>query len=131
MAYNFEVAGPEMITPGDGHRYVQWTVVETDVSPGDVWSIPSFPRLASLTLVACELTEPDAASTVQTEVSKEASLDPASIDYIDQAAEAGASVRLDTIKRCGPGNTLYGCSHVDAHANVVTTRVIAVIGHAP
>ena len=75
MAYAFDVSGPEFITPGDGHRYVVWTIIETDVAETDQWSISSFPRLAALTLVQGELTEPDLATSMQTELSMESSLD--------------------------------------------------------
>lgn len=131
MAYNFEVAGPEMITPGDGHRYFVWTITETDVGESDQWSISSFPRLAALTLVQGELTDPDLATTMQTELSMEPTLDATSMDYVAKVSDSAAAIRLDATVRCGPGGTLHGRSNVDAHADIVTTRITAVLGHAP
>lgn len=132
MAYDFEV-DRRFITPSDGGQYVVYTITESDVDTTDEWEIAGFPELATITLLEAEITDAgDEITSIQPELSMEYAFDPDAIGYVMKAESTGASARVASDVRCGPGGILRGRSNVDSAGgggSVVTTRIVVKLGH--
>lgn len=129
MAYAFVVTS--IARTIDNHRHIAYTIVETDVDPTDEWNIdvPS-DRPARMTTYEGELTDADAATTLQPELGLVASWTTDGIGHLLQEETAIARVRNDVdVRFMSRNGKLYGRSTPDAHADEITTRVTIVEGN--
>lgn len=131
-AYEYSVSDP-VVRQVDGRRHVTWTVTETDVSPGDEWTIPGVPNFVTMTLFECELTVAGSASTVDPEVGLD---DAWAVDTLDEVVvndTAAVHVRNQTAVPIYVENgKLVGRSQPNVATGAtgtVVTRVTVVLGH--
>lgn len=132
MAYVFAVT-KTLETLLDGLRYIQYQIIETDISPGDEWKIDSAdggstPSVYTISLIEADLTVPGTAATIQTEVGKTAAWVTDETGHIDRAVDPGAHIRIGANKRVTQptSGALFGRSNVDV-ATGGTGEIITLV----
>lgn len=125
VAYTVTTTTIDRIT----HRH--YVVTETDVGTSSEWSVnvPS-DRPLRLTDFCVEITDADAASTVQPELGLVSGWTTDAIGHLVQESAAAARILNDEdVRFRARDGSLYGRSAADAHADEIVTRFTIVEGH--